>query len=110
MKIKTFEKYVKLDKLVDLSKIKKYVIYHQEDEYFLDEIIKIEKNNDNIVIKNISFFLVEFDSLMEHNNDVEEVFFSYLDDVEFSSDDYEEIEKYFMNIVDMYRTSKKYNL
>lgn len=109
--IKTFEGYVKLDKLVDLSKIKKYVIYKEsEGYYFLDEIMKIEKNNDNLEVKHIFIYNFELDSLTKYDNSIESVFFTYLDDVEFSSDDFKEINKYFMNIVNMYRTSKKYNL
>lgn len=108
---KIFERYVKLDMLVDLTKIKRYVIYKESDGYyFFDEIIKIEKNNDNLEVKHLFIYNAEIDSLARYSNDIESVFFTYLDDVEFSSDDYDEVKKYFDSIVDMYRISKKYNL
>jgi hypothetical protein len=43
--LKKFEKYVNLEKLIDLTKIKKYVITEYNGVYFLDEILELNKKD-----------------------------------------------------------------
>lgn len=108
--VKKFEKYVNLEKLVDLSKIKKYIITKDNNNfYYLDQILDLNKKDDTIHLKTIYFYNKNTD-ISQHLNEFDDVLFTYLNKVIYSSDDYTETISYFNSIIDMFRDTNKYNI
>jgi len=108
--IKKFETYINdLSKLVDLSKIKKYIIFTEFNDYYLDEILDIDKHNDTIKIKNL-YFYNNLTNNISRPDEIANIYFISLNDLVFSSDNFDEIKKHFDSAIEIFKNTNKYNL
>jgi hypothetical protein len=100
---------IKTQKDIYLGKydIKKYIVSKFDTDYFLDEIL--EFGYERIDIKTMYVFDSN-DNFKSSNAGRDNFEYFELENVLFSSDDYNEAKKYFDNIIEMYNDTNKYNL
>jgi len=100
-------KYIKTYENVN---IKKYLIMTEFDDFFLDEVVNINKEDNQIELKTIIFYNNLTDDVL-HNVGSDKCYIDAIKTcIKYTTDDLDDAKKVFNEKVKLSRNIKKYNL